>query len=126
MLQAKLTQYIETRKRSGEFSSGSFCSFFGCGLHRGWRFFTHVCTYSPPIDGLIGIPVRAMPYSFAASAATRFPAVADLLMVSDLAVHLTISLNEPPASTYWRNVCRPQSGLASRSGLVHYIKLCQY
>jgi hypothetical protein len=110
VFKTKLTQCIEAHKGGGEFSDARSGHFYWSGLHFRWRFFTYICSYSTPIDSLIGIPVRAMPYSFTASAATRFPAVADLLMVCDLAVHLTISLNGSPASTYWRNVCRPQSG----------------
>jgi hypothetical protein len=52
--------------------------------------FAHVGAYSAPVNRLVGVPVRAVSYAFAASTATRFATVADLLVVGDFAaIHLT-------------------------------------
>lgn len=47
--------------------------------------FADVGTNGAPINGLVGVPVRTMPYAFTAPAAVRFTAVADLLVISNLA-----------------------------------------
>ena len=52
--------------------------------------FAHIGANGAPVDGLVRVPVWAMPYTLAASTAVGFATVADLLVVGDLtAIHLT-------------------------------------
>src|SRR5215472_15168925 len=91
VLQAKLSQNIQARYSIDKLCSScrAFCLFY-CPFHLFREVFAHVGAYSAPVYRLVGVPVWAVSYAFAASTATRFAAVADLLVVGDLAaIHLT-------------------------------------
>lgn len=58
--------------------------------------FSHVGANGAPIDRLVRVPVRAVAYALAASAAVGFATVADLLVVGDLAaIHRTSPIDWP-------------------------------
>ncbi len=115
VLQAKLAQHVEAYHNTGEVRSYKRSPrFLYRTTHFGRRMFAYVGANGASIDGLVRVPVGAMPYTFTTPTAVGFPAVADLLVIGDLAtIHLTSPLCIASEHVRGNAICRTQPMKAS-------------
>src|SRR5579883_650930 len=97
-LQAELSQHINTDRgllTLDRLRRGRLLYTNNLSLHIGRKVLSYIGTSCTPLDRLVSIPIWPMPRPLTTLAATGLPAVANLLVIGNLAIH-GAPLAKPP------------------------------